>query len=114
MVIEVSALRPLPTVFLRKVISVVRCISLSCQHISAMALIPKDLDDAVCCPLDVSKIRFPLKSNECIRNLLRGVSVEIHIECQLYSRGLFWVNDQIPLTVMAVSKQLWRERNAIV
>ena len=79
MMIEVSALRPLPTVFLRKVISVVRCISLPGQHISAMALIPKDLDDAVCGPLDISKIRFSFKSDEGIRNLLRGVSVEIQM-----------------------------------
>ena len=77
--IEVSALRPLPTVFLRKVISVVRCISLAGQYISAMALIPKNLDDTVCCPLDISKIRFSLKSDKCINSLMEFANSH-HVE----------------------------------
>ena len=93
MVIVVAALWLFSTVFQSAVRAVILCKGLSSENFATVALIPKNLDNASCCPLDIAQIGFTLKGNQRICDLLAGITVLIHIERQLNRGSFLRVND---------------------
>ena len=114
MVIAIPALRPLTSVFLGLVIAVIRSKGFSGQDITAVALIAEDLDDTRGSPVDIAQIGLPPQGIERIRNLLRGVSIQIHKKCQFHCRRLVGIWNKAAIGIVSIAEQLGSQRYSIV
>ena len=81
--ITVSALWSLSFILLGLMGAEIGREGLTGKNITTMALITQDLNNTRGSPVDIAKVRLTPQGIESIRNLLRGVSVQIHIESKL-------------------------------
>ena len=84
------------------------------QHITTMPLVSEDLDNATRCPFNIAEIRLATERNQCIRNLLRGVSVKIHIKGKLDRWGFLFVDDKVSVNIVGITEELGCQRYAVV
>ena len=108
-VVPVKALGSVPPILSGLVVQIVGGEGLPGQHIPAMPLIAKDLDNGVGCPLDIPQISLPAQLGERRRNVGGGISVQIHIEDEFYRGGFIRVDDQVSICVVRIPQQLGRQ-----
>ena len=109
MVIQISALRPFPSILELTVCSVVFRIGFSGQNLATVTLISQDLIDTRSGPIDISKVGFSAQGVECFGDLPGGVSIEIHKEHKFYGGSFIGIDNQIPVQIVRVSQKLWRK-----
>ena len=112
--VAITALRTLTSILLGFVIAIVWRKGLSGQYISAMALVAKDLHDSRGSPVDIPQIGLAAQGVERIRNLLRGVSIQIHKKCQFHGWRLVGIWNKAAIGIVSIAEQLGSQRYTIV
>ena len=112
--VAITALRTLTSILFGFVIAIVWRKSLSGQHIPAMALVAKDLHDSRGSPVDIPQIRLSTQGIERIRNLLRGVAIQIHIKSQFHCWSLVRIWNKAAIGIVGIAEQLGSQRYSIV
>ena len=112
--VAITALRTLTSILFGFVIAIVWRKGLSGQHIPAMALIAKDLHDSRGSPVDIPQIGLAAQGVERIRNLLRGVSIQIHKKCQFHGWRLVGIWNKAAIGIVSIAEQLGSQRYTIV
>lgn len=79
-----------------------------------MALIAKDLHDSRGSPVDIPKIGLATQGIECIRNLLRGVAIQIHIKSQFHCWRLVRIWNKAAVGIVSIAEQLGSQRYSII
>ena len=84
-------------------------------YVSAIAFTSKDLQDASAGPFAVTKAGLFTELDKGVRDLLRGVTVKIHIKSKFGGRCLFFADTQLAaFGIFAISEQMRGERKPMV
>ena len=112
MVITIQALRSVSLVFSGFMIQIVRGERLTRQNISTVTFVPKHLYNGIRRPVNVPQIGLPAQFSERLRDLGSCLSVQIHVEDQLYRGGLLRINHEVSIRIVGIAQQLGRQRQS--
>lgn len=112
--ITVSALWSLSFILLGLMGAEIGREGLTGKNITTMALITQDLNNTRGSPVDIAKVRLTPQGIESIRNLLRGVSVQIHIESKLDGGCFLGIRNKLTISIVHISEQFGSQRNAVI
>ena len=107
-VIPVKALGAVAPILPGLVVQVVRGEGLSGQHIPAMTLIAKNLNNGIGGPFDISQVGLTAQLGKRRRDVAGGVAVQIHVEDELHRRRFLRVDHQVSIPVVRIAQQLGR------
>ena len=95
--------------------AVIDRIGLARKDIATMPLVAENLNDGIGCPKGgVSLVGSLLERNKGICDLLRRVSVQIHIKSQFYGVFLIGIDFQATVCVLVIAQQRRGQRKTVV
>ena len=103
MMVSLQVLIAVLSVLLGFVVEIIGRPGLSGEDITAVPFIGKLIQDSPDGPGNIPLFGAPLQSGKLIRDLLAGISVQVHKKDQPYGQGFLFIDDKVPVLVLVIT-----------